>query len=236
MAEAGDDEADRVRHRVVGDLRGGGSELDALAKVCDACVELLPVDGASVSVMTGDLGRECLYATDRVAARIEAVQFSLGEGPCFQAFDTKRPALAPNLRDVAWPVFAAEIGAEPVGALFGFPLVAGAISIGALDLYRRTPGWLSAAQLRVALRLVDVATLVLLGLGLDRAAGAWTDLPLRRAQVHQAVGMLIAEFGVSPEHALARLRGHAFTTGRLVDEVADDLVSRRLHPADVGGA
>lgn len=237
VVEPRHDPVEHVRDAVARGLSTGGSGLDALVRVCQACAELLPVDGTSVSVMTGVTGRERFYASDAVAARIEALQFSLGEGPCFEAFTSRRPVLVPDLRSsgsASWPVFAREITAEPVGALFGFPLVSGAISIGALDMYRRTPGWLSAAEIAVALRLVDIAALVLLGLRLGDTGGDWTDLPRGRAQVHQATGMLIAEFGLSADHALARLRGYAFAVGRLVDDVADDLVNRKLHPADVG--
>ncbi|WP_156756954.1 GAF and ANTAR domain-containing protein [Actinokineospora pegani] len=237
MGETGDDAVQHVRDAVITGLRGGGTGLAAIESVCRACVDLLPVDGASVSVMTGVASRESLYASDLTASRIEALQFSLGEGPCFQAFDTQRPVFTPDVRATgaaAWPVFAAEIVTEPVGAVFAFPLVSGAISIGALDMYRRAPGWLSRDQVAVALRVVDIATLVLLGLRLGEVQGAWTDLPLSHAQVHQATGMLIAEFAIPAEQALARLRGYAFAIGRLVDDVADDLVSRRLAPVALG--
>ncbi|WP_424187087.1 ANTAR domain-containing protein [Actinokineospora sp. G85] len=81
---------------------------------------------------------------------------------------------------------------------------------------------------------MDIATLVLLGLRVGEIEGAWSDLPLSHAQVHQAAGMLIAEFAIPAEQALARLRGYAFAVGRLVDDVADDLVCRRLAPAALG--
>jgi len=42
--------------------------------------------------------------------------------------------------------------------------------------------------------------------------------------------MLIAEFRISADHALARLRGYSYMTGRLVDEAADNLVARRPAP------
>ena len=236
MTEPRADAVERLRACVVDGMSVGGSRLDAIERVCQVCVDLLPVDGASVSVMTGASGRQSLWASDEVATRIEALQFSLGEGPCFEAFGTQRPVLVPDLRGsgaTAWPVFAAEIAAEPVGALFGFPLLSGAISIGALDMYRRTPGWLTATEVGIALRLVDIAALVLLSLRLSDD-GLGTNLPLGSAAVHQATGMLVAEFGLPADHALARLRGYAFAAGRLIEDVADDLVDRRLHPADLG--
>ena len=48
--------------------------------------------------------------------------------------------------------------------------------------------------------------------------------------------MIVAAFHVSTEHALARLRSYAFVTGRRVDDVADDLVARRLDPDRIDGS
>jgi hypothetical protein len=229
--------ARRVRTVVAAVLRDHAGEPDLLTKVCRACADLLPADGMSISVMNDTDRREVLYASDEVSARVEALQFSLGEGPCFEAFDTCMPVLVPDLPAAiapSWPAFAAEMAGEPVGAIFAFPLQSGAICIGAMDLYRRRPGWLSAAELTTALAVVDVAVMVMLNLLADADHGEWwLALPEQREQVHQAVGMLIAAFGVPADLALARLRGYAFAAGRLVDEVAHDIVTRRLAPKDL---
>lgn len=218
--------------------RGEDSDVEPLVRVCRACVALLPVDGASVSVISGTQHRETLYASDEVMVRLESVQFTLGEGPCFEAFTHRRPVLVPDLAHAtaqAWPAFAAEIADQPVAAVFAFPLQSGAISIGAMDLYRREPGLLSTADLATALRVTDLITVALIGVATD---GQGSDLdmerlaPLRRdrAEVHQATGVLISHLGVPAEQALARLRGYAFGTGRLVEEVARDIVARQLAP------
>lgn len=232
---------DPVRAAVRAALLGQAGGVDVVRQLCAACVELLPVDGASVSVMSDTDNRETVYASDEVIARVEAVQFTLGEGPCFEAFETRRPVLVPDLAGMAtpsWPLFAAEMIGQPVGAIFAFPLQSGAISIGAMDLYRRTPGWLSSEQVALALHAVDIATLALLAAQTGAPDGAgenWADLPLRHEQVHQATGMVVAALGIPAAQALARLRGYAFANGRLVDEVASDIVARRLSPHDLGG-
>ncbi|USX54070.1 GAF and ANTAR domain-containing protein [Lentzea sp. HUAS12] len=228
-----------ARAAVIAALRDSKSDLDVLARVIRACVGLLPVDGASISVLSGPRERETLYASDVIAMKIENVQFDLGEGPCFEAFATRRPVLVPDLPQasvLAWPVFAAAIAALPVGAIFAFPLQAGAIGIGAIDLYRRRPGWLSADELAVALEVVDVVTAVLLGVLLgefDGADGLRGVLSPGREQVHQATGMVLAALGISAEEALSRLRGYAFATGRPLDEVAKDIVNRELSPLEL---
>lgn len=211
------------------------------AHVCHACVSLLPVDGASLSVMLGTGHRESLYATDAVMRKVEAVQYTLGEGPCYEAFQTGNPVLVPDLeRDGghSWPAFAAEMPAGTIGAIFALPLRRGAARFGAIDLYRREPGWLTTADLEVALRIADVATSALLAASAKGPAvdisDAWVvDFTRARAVVHQATGIVVAHYAIPAVQALARLRGYSFASGRLLDDVAADLVSRRLHPAVV---
>lgn len=232
------DSVQRLLAQVLWALRAGEGAISPLIRVCQACASLLPVDGASISVMTGTRQRQQLYASDAQVERIEDLQFTLGEGPCVEAFETGRPVLVPDLaRRVshAWPVFATQIGNEPIGAIFAFPLRRGAARFGAMDMYRRTPGWLSDEELATALQIADIATSALLAASAadpeGLADGIWLEeLAHDRAAVHQATGIVIAEFGISPEQALARLRGHAFATGRLVKDVAADLVAGRLDP------
>ncbi|MER6665740.1 GAF and ANTAR domain-containing protein [Amycolatopsis japonica] len=240
MTRSGDaaDPVPGLLAEVLAALRAGSDVLGSLSRLCQACVSLLPVDGASVSVILGTEHRQPLYASDAVAKRIEDLQFSLGEGPCFEAFTTGRPVLVPDLaRQTAltWPVFAAQIDERQVGAIFALPLRRGAARFGAMDMYRQRPGWLSEAELEVALRIADIITSALLAASAPGPDGQiderWiTDLTQDRAVVHQATGFVIAEFGISPEQALARLRGYAFVTGRLLQDVALDLVTGRLHP------
>ncbi len=239
---AGPEELNRVRSTVMAALRDKADAAEAVKVVCLACVELLPVDGASISVMTDEQHRATVYASDEIVSRIENLQFSLGEGPCFEAFNTQRPVLVADLARalaLAWPAFAEEMIEQPVAAIFAFPLQNGAINLGAMDLYRRLPGWLSPQEVALALALVDIATTALLVLQLraldedDGEGESWLVLSTERKQVHQATGILIAAFGIPAEQALARLRGYAFATGRLVDDVARDIVTRRIAPTEL---
>jgi hypothetical protein len=84
---------------------------------------------------------------------------------------------------------------------------------------------------------VDIATVALLaaqsGASDELSDPGWANLRLHREQVHQATGMVMAALHIPAAAALARLRGYAFAAGRLVDEVALDLVDRRLSPLDL---
>ena len=231
----------RLRAAVGIAVRDHADVVDPLARLCGACVQLLPVDGASVSLMTGTDNRETLYASDAIIDHIETLQFSLGEGPCFEAFVTRRPVLITDLAAhpaTAWPVFATQMADQPVGAIFAFPLLHGAARVGAMDLYRTRPGWLTPEELAVALQVADIAAAALIGPPATRPGAqldqAWlAALPFNQEHVHQATGILVAEHRIPADQALALLRGYSFAAGRSVDEVAADLVSRHLHPREV---
>ena len=49
-----------------------------------------------------------------------------------------------------------------------------------------------------------------------------------RFVVHQATGMIAAQLDVGVAEAMIRLRAYAFANGRLLRDVADDVVARRV--------
>ena len=204
------------------------------AEICRACVQGLDIDGAAISLLTASAFRETVAASDATADLLEDLQFGLGEGACIDAAVSRRPVLVPDMNDPAqtarWPVYAAAVAEQTgVRAIFALPLQWGAIDVGVLDLYRRTPGALSAAHMQDALSAADAATLLLLGLRSDHGDGqAWDRSWGSRAEIHQATGMVVAQLGISAADALARLRAHAFAEQRLLVDVARDVVARRL--------
>lgn len=56
---------------------------------------------------------------------------------------------------------------------------------------------------------------------------------MRYRQVSQATGMVMAVLHLSPTAARARIRAYAFACGRSLLDVAADIVTRQLHPAEV---
>jgi hypothetical protein len=203
-------------------------------KICRACLDGLDIDGAAISLFTTSAYRETLFATDPTATLLEDLQFGLGEGPCVDAATSGRPVWAPDLGDPAetarWPIYAAA-AVEQTGAraVFALPLQWGAIDLGVLDLYRREPGPLSGVQQRDAITAADAAALMLLDLRTDPGdITAWDRSWSTRAEIHQATGMVVAQLGISSQDAFARLRAHAFAEHRMLSDVADDVVARRL--------
>ncbi|GAA2143591.1 GAF domain-containing protein [Arthrobacter humicola] len=213
------------------------------AGLCAGFLESLPISGAAISVFSGLAPETMVCASDAVSARIDELQYDLGEGPRWEALKTRSPVLLPDVRNgshAAWPVFAKSLLELDVSALFVFPLALGALDVGVAELYSSVSGPLSRAEHSKALQLADVVTWQLLRQLLTLPTGDGTDpppdgSPLSRREIHQATGMVLAQAGTSARDALLLMRAHAFAHGRTVREVARDVVSRSLDFTPGGG-
>jgi hypothetical protein len=205
----------------------------SLAALCRAAVTGLAVDGAIVTAVGPEVS-EPLSATDELSARLEELLLTTGEGPGAEDLMFGSPMLIPDLAPLTgrWPGFAPAAVDAGARALFAFPLQAGAIRAGVLLLYRARPGPLTPRQLADALVFADIALQLLLDLSAGISGTAdyqpLSALSGRRAEVYQATGMISVQLGVSLEEAFVRLRAHAFAAGAPLDDLAGDVVQRRL--------
>jgi len=182
--------------------------------------------------------REPLYGSDGTAEEMERLQFTLGEGPCVDASSSGSPVLVPDLADrgsgvwTRWPVFLGEASRADVRAVFAFPVRVGAISLGAIDLYRRSPGPLRRTDLALTLTTVDAIASPLLDVAGTLDAGLGMQR-LSSTAVHRAAGMVMEQLGTSIEEALVRLRATAYSEGLPIQELANDVINgnRRFQEA-----
>jgi hypothetical protein len=210
-----------------------------LEHACAAAISATGADSAAVTVTLSATPRETVYASDRLAADLEELTLTLGEGPCVDA-STGRPTVVADLTAPAclarWPVFAPAAVQAGVRAVCALPLQVGAIRLGVLDLYRTRAGELDREQLADALVLADTACALLLDAAQPDGSHPNGHQPEQTSpahpEVHQATGMIIAQLGVTAAVALTRLRAHAYAHDRRLRDVAADVVGRRLrfHP------
>ena len=206
-------------------------ETDPKHSLCVASARAIGVAGAGVILMSGGRALGSVCVSDPMTAAVEEVQYTLGEGPCVDAFHTKAPVLAPDLADAdgdLWPGFRVGAVTAGVSAVFGFPLLIGSVCFGALNLYNVHPGALSDEQYADALAVAHVASRAVLGWQSVAGPGslAWQleHVPMHRAVVHQASGMVSVQAAVSVPDAVVMLRAYAFSEDRAISEVAAEIV------------
>jgi hypothetical protein len=212
-----------------------GPEMLAV-RLSRACVAALPVDGAGLSIHDMKGLRTPIGASDPVASQAERLQFTHGAGPCLRAHDDG-VAIAFDEALIArnWPdLHDALIGDTPFRAVLSVPLLPPLGPLIVLDLYVREPQALPATDRsdveEVTIALTRAMVAAALGAPMQEGSRGWWDGPdaLRRARVWQAAGMVNVGLGLDTPDALDTLRAHAFATGQVVDDVADDLVEGRI--------
>jgi diguanylate cyclase (GGDEF)-like protein len=134
-----------------------------LDHLVECIVDVLPITGAGVALISPGAGPLYVAASDAAALRFEELQTELGEGPCLAAYQTGDSVVVPDLRDeLRFPTFAPRALRVGLAAVFTFPLRNGDERLGALDLYRSSPGALDATAMDAAQTLADVAAAYLI--------------------------------------------------------------------------
>ncbi|MFD9684985.1 GAF domain-containing protein [Kitasatospora sp. NPDC059146] len=211
-------------------------------RLCAACVDALSVEAASITLMADTGHRAGVWASDGRARHLEERQFSLGEGPGVDAFRSRRPVAVADLlarAEVRWPVLVTDLASTAVvdhrglRSVYASPLHLGSSGIGVLSLYRATPGLPAAGEVADIQVAATSVTLAIVGSFMTPSGEVpvqpWLDdPPLNGVEVDQAVGMIMVQLGAPAEEVLDRLRAHAFAHDREIDEVAHDVVERRL--------
>lgn len=199
---------------------------------CDVFLDVFPVTGASVSTIGEVLGTETLAASNGQAARLDELQFDLGEGPCWDAMRSAQAVLAPDIREsgrTRWPALSKSLEAEDISSVFAFPLAVGPLRFGAIDMYTAAPFRLNGTQTQQASAMATVVgrhvlrrALASIGEGFD-VGNAFS-----RRLIHQASGMVLAQLDVSADDARLVIQGQAFSAGRSMMDVAQDILDGRL--------
>lgn len=203
---------------------------ETLRRITRGAVDALPgVDHASITVRHDDGRLESVAPTDDVAATLDARQFSLEQGPCYEAATRGDHVVAPDLAtEERFAAYAAEAAAVGVAAQVGLRLFTAEDRHGVLNLYSRVPGTFANVT-----ELGD-----LFNQRSDAAASHARELEAVRAAareaelVGRAVGIVMERYGFSQQDAFAfltRLADHHHVEPR---QVAEALIAASNGRAD----
>ncbi len=210
--------------------------VELLALLVERSVELVDASAAGV-VLSDEHGRLRLMAsTSEATELIELFQVQNDQGPCLDCYRTGEPVIAEDLSEAGerWPTFVPFATYTGFSAAHAFPMRLRRRILGALNLFRSSPGSLDPPDAAVGQALADAAAIAILQFRGTRHAELITDQLQQalhsRIAIEQAKGMLAERAGVGMDEAFSRLRQHARAHQRRLADVAADVVSGALGP------
>ncbi|MGC8513618.1 MAG: GAF and ANTAR domain-containing protein [Acidimicrobiales bacterium] len=220
--------------RAAAEFAHKGVELPRPGRVGEICRDTLHMTGAGIMLIAGGGVQGSLGTTDPVSTLIEELQYSLGEGPCLDAYRQDQVVVEPDLSNPStnrWPAFTYAALRGGAQAVFAIPLRTGGLRLGSLDLYMNRPSSLSEDQLADGIALAGLVAAWVLDAQGTSTPSALSELLTTgdfHLAVHNAAGMVSVQLGVPIAEALLLLRAHAFAQGVALNEAADDVITSRL--------
>jgi transcriptional regulator with GAF, ATPase, and Fis domain len=204
--------------------------IDFLHVLTDRSVQLLDVAAAGL-LLADPRGELRVVAASSDAARLlELFQLQNDQGPCLDCFRAGQPVDAPDLAAAAqrWPRFAAAAQQAGFAAVQALPMRLRDQVIGALNLFRATPGAFDPGGIRIGQALADVATISLL----HERSMRHSDMLNEQLQtalnsrviIEQAKGKLAERLGLDMSQAFSLLRDHARARNLRLSDLAQGFV------------
>lgn len=196
------------------------------ASLCTDFARLLGVSDATVSFF-GPSDHFTVGASSADARTLDQWEFTLFEGPCFDAAATNASSITETADPevTLWPRLSAKAKALGYRSLAATPMQVEGRAFGVIELQDRN-GTITSETLTNAEQIAtEIATLIVGSLSRQFSVNSQGD----HSKFHQATGMVMAQLGTTAPAAIDVLRTHAWTHDRFVTDVADDVVSRTLN-------
>lgn len=215
-------------------LAPGRGVVDTLQLLVESSTSLTAVVEAGI-VLADSSGKLHMAATTgKRVSDIEIMQLATSSGPCFVAFTTGVNVEVDDIlasRD-RWPEFADLALAKGFRSMHAIPLRLRDVTLGSLNLFSEQLGPLSDQDAVLAQAMADVATI---GIVQDRMLTSHATINDQlltaldsRVRIEQAKGVLAHRHDISVEDAFTLLRAHARRNGLKLNDVAVEVVERRL--------
>jgi hypothetical protein len=199
-----------------------------LRQITTAAVEVLPmVDFASITVLHSDGKLATAAPTDDVLLTVDAAQYELHEGPCYQAAtDTVHIVASDLANDERFPRYAGVAMSVGINAQAGVRLFDAPKSQGALNLYSTSIGAFKDFETLSALFTHQAATAIAYAQEINDLQQAIAT----RGTIGQAVGIVMERYKLNDERAFAFLtrlsQDHNIKLRRVAEEIVNDLDQR----------
>lgn len=214
-------------------LMAGFDVVDLADRLVASCLDLLDVSAVGILLDDQRGSLRVLASSNEEAMLLELYELQNSEGPCLTAFRTGQVVTVEDLAAAAqdWPLFAPCAISRGVVGAYAIPLSLRERTIGALNLFRDTPGALAAEDLQLAQVLARIATIGILShrelRRQELLAEQLQNALNSRIVIEQAKGVIAERASVSMSEAFDRLRKAARSGQRTLISVAEDVASGR---------
>ncbi len=210
-------------------LVNGYAISDALFQLSDYATAVLDISGAGVSFADADGVLRFATATSAALVEVERAQERLQQGPCIDAFRTRKPVKSVDVdADTRWSALRPVIKHAEFRSAAALPLRSGCRCLGSLDLYDTSARQWEDADMQPAQLLADMATSYVLNASeLERSKRTEEQLQQAldsRIIIEQAKGIIAKANGVTVDQAFQLLRAHARSRNAKLQTVAHAVV------------
>jgi GAF domain-containing protein len=199
------------------------ADLDAtLSQITAAAVELLPnVQYCSITVLRPDGTLSTAAPTDEMLLRLDAEQYRLHEGPCYEAATHADHVVSADLRaDERFPRYGEAAVAEGIRSQIGIRLFETPKSNGALNLYSTRVGAFEDSRALSGLFAHQAGQAIAYAYQIGNLGEAVRS----RTVIGEAVGIVMERYGLSDERAFAFLQRLSSQRNLKVRLVAQQIV------------
>lgn len=222
---------------LAGLLRGHLALEETLVRVAGFAVRAIPgAEGAGLTLLEADRA-QTVVATAAFVRQVDEIQYSrVAEGPCLSAVAERRTFRSGNLGGEAqWPHFGPRVGRLGVHSALSLPLLLDERVLGALNVYAHGRDAFGADAVDCGEAFAPHAAASVHNAQMlaqaERVIAQLQEALSSRAEIDQALGILISRTGLSAAEAFLRLRSMSQFRSIKVAQVAREIVAEAARRA-----
>lgn len=231
-----DDELRASLTGLSGLLSGHRSLEQTLIRVAEFAVRAIPgAHGAGLTLLEADRP-QTVVATDGFVTAVDDIQYGLNEGPCVSAVAQGRTFTSGNLGgEPHWPHFGPRVGRLGVHSALSLPLVLPGQVLGALNVYAHDRDVFNEHAVAMGEAFspqaaVSVHNAQLLGQA-ERLVAQLQQALTSRAEIDQALGLMMRLTGATAREAFDKLRVQSQTRSVKLTDVAREILGEAVRRA-----
>jgi GAF domain-containing protein len=209
---------------------------DSLTRVAEYAVRAIPgAEGAGLTLLEENRA-DTIVSTADFVARIDDIQYSLGQGPCITAATDRQTVISGSLGgDRRWPRFGSRVARLGVHSVVSLPLITDEGVLGAMNVYAHDKNAFTADAERLGELFAVPAAIAVQNAQVlaqtKRLASQLQAALSSRGVIERALGIMMSRSGGTEAEALDRLRALSQHQHEKLPVVAQSIVQEAVRRA-----